>query len=256
MHDYPTVAQVLDLHDQGFNQSQIAREVGLSRSTVKDWLAGKLPRSAHQPSTIGSCGAGAACLRDAPLFHGCYAYTLGMYLGDGCISTGARGVHRLRISLDMKYPEIVFECRTRMKLLCPANEVGIVRMSGGAKGVVVSAYSKHWPCLFPQHGPGPKHDRPIHLESWQLEIVREEPELLLRGLIHSDGCRNINNRGRGSTWTGVRYLFSNRSADIRDLFCSTCDQLGIHWTTPDVYTISVARRSDTARLDEFIGPKR
>jgi hypothetical protein len=86
--------------------------------------------------------------------------------------------------------------------------------------------------------------------------VDEEPELFLRGLIQSDGCRNINNRGRGSTWTGVRYLFSNRSHDIRRMFCDACDRIGVHWTQPDSYTISVARRADTARLDEFIGPKR
>lgn len=93
-------------------------------------------------------------------------------------------------------------------------------------------------------------------QSLRVAIVDEEPEQLLRGLVQSDGCRNINNRGKGSTWRGVRYLFSNRSDDIRRLFCDACDRLGIHWTQPDMYTISVARRADTARFDEFIGPKR
>jgi hypothetical protein len=27
----------------------------------------------------------------------------------------------------------------------------------------VASYSKHWICLFPQHGPGRKHDRRIEL---------------------------------------------------------------------------------------------
>jgi hypothetical protein len=35
----------------------------------------------------------------------------------------------------------------------------------------VSAYSKHWPCLFPQHGPGRKHERKIELTVWQQELV-------------------------------------------------------------------------------------
>ena len=35
----------------------------------------------------------------------------------------------------------------------------------------VSAYSKHWPCLFPQHGPGKKHERKIELTPWQQELV-------------------------------------------------------------------------------------
>lgn len=33
-----------------------------------------------------------------------YVYLLGLYLGDGCISRGARDVFRLRIALDRKYP--------------------------------------------------------------------------------------------------------------------------------------------------------
>ena len=27
----------------------------------------------------------------------------------------------------------------------------------------VASFSKHWPCLFPQHGPGRKHERKIEL---------------------------------------------------------------------------------------------
>jgi hypothetical protein len=56
-----------------------------------------------------------------------------------------------------------------------------------AKGcVVVNASWKHWPCLFPQHGPGKKHLRTIELVPWQREIAGKEPGRLLRGLIHSD----------------------------------------------------------------------
>lgn len=203
-----------------------------------------------------ACGHGAHCLKDDLWFPTNYAYALGMYLGDGCISELRKGVYSLRIALDAKYPELNFECRSRIEILCPGNRVGVVPMSGGAKGVVIQAYSRHWPCLFPQHGPGMKHTREIRLESWQQRIVDEEPEMFLRGLVHSDGCRSINNRGRGSRWTGVRYTFSNRSDDIRTLFCDACDRLEIHWTRMNMYTISVARRADTARLDGFIGPKR
>ena len=54
------------------------------------------------------------------------------------------------------------------------------------------SYSNAWPCLFPQHGPGKKHLRRIVLTRWQERSVRRAPELLLRGLIHSDGCRFVN----------------------------------------------------------------
>lgn len=63
----------------------------------------------------------------------------------------------------------------------------------------VICWSKHWPCRFPQHGPGKQHERPIVLAEWQREIVETLPEPFVRGLIHSDGCRGMNrvhvNRG-------------------------------------------------------------
>lgn len=75
--------------------------------------------------------------------------------------------------------------------------------------VEVHAYSKSWPCLFPQHGAGKKHERKIELTDWQEELVDLVPALLIRGLIHSDGCRFINT-GRGG-WSAPRYVFTNFS---------------------------------------------
>lgn len=96
------------------------------------------------------------------------------------------------------------------------------RLSARPEGqlVIVSVYSRQLLCLFPQHGPGPKHRRPIRLEPWQQKIVANEPEAFLRGLIHSDGCRFINR----VHINGTTYAYP------RDNFTS-------------------------ARLDEFVGPK-
>ena len=85
------------------------------------------------------------------------------------------------------------------------NKVGRVMCTGC---VSVNAYSQHWPCLFPQHAPGPKHLRPIVLEQWQARIGLElHPRMLLRGLIHSDGYRGMN-RIKGGAYTYPRYMFS------------------------------------------------
>jgi hypothetical protein len=122
--------------------------------------------------------------------------------------------------------------------------------------VVVSVYSKQAVCLFPQHGNGPKHLRTIGLACWQRRLVRERPEDFLRGLIHSDGCRFVNRvRTNGKAYEYPRYNFTNASDDIRGLFTSTCDQLGVEWRQMNQRNISVARRASVARLDEFIGPK-
>lgn len=118
--------------------------------------------------------------------------------------------------------------------------------------VVVLLYSKHWPCLLPQHGPARKHLRPVPLEPWQEVLVKQATREFIRGLIDSDGCRVVaNDRGVRS----IRYHFSNRSDDIRGLFTGALDQLGIPWTRPSRYVIAVYRKAAVARLDEFVGPK-
>jgi hypothetical protein len=115
----------------------------------------------------------------------------------------------------------------------------------------VYSYSRARPCLFPQHGPGKKHLRPIILLDWQEEMIGRAPFVFLRGLIHSDGSRFINT---GNAWRHPRYSFSNLSEDIRLIFTSVCDQVGLRWTTsgPNVY---ITRKMDEERMDRFIGPK-
>jgi hypothetical protein len=120
--------------------------------------------------------------------------------------------------------------------------------------------SKHWLCLFPQHGPGMKHQRVIDLEPWQERIVAEYPGDFARGLFHSDGYRGINRVRRplkdGPRWYEYpRYLFENQSADIHRLCGQALDRLGVAWRFSKPTTISVAQRAAVARLDVFVGPK-
>ena len=239
MHSGRTLRAALALAQLGSNPTEIARQLGIPRRTVADWLAGTLPSTAHPD---------AGCQHDPADLPPDYVYLLGMYLGDGCISTHRRGVHKLRIFLDVKYPGIVASTAAAMRLV-----------KGGSSGVVarprncVEVYSfwKCWPHLFPQHGPGKKHERDIVLADWQQELVDRWPKQLLRGLIQSDGCRFQNT---GTNWSWPRYGFKRVSDDIRDIFCRTCDRLGVHWTQAKA-TIYVSRKADVAILDEFIAPK-
>ncbi len=117
------------------------------------------------------------------------------------------------------------------------------------------------PFAFPQHGPGSKLDRKIELVDWQLELTHAYPEQLIRGLIHSDGCRCTNRfktklpSGRVAEYEYPRYFFTNYSADIRGIFCSHGDLLGIRWTQSNPRNISVSHRVSVALLDTFVGPK-
>lgn len=264
MHGPAVVARALSLRSEGLGPRRIAQLTGVPVSTVRDWVAGALP--SHSRAALPSAGLSPACDRCGHEAHrfddlpAAYLYLLGLYLGDGCISAHPRGVYRLRIFLDLRYPGIVNECGAAMAEVRPGNRVHRLLRTSNYSGcpdpsnVEISSFSKSWPCLFPQHGPGKKHQRPISLTGWQRELVTRTPQLLVRGLLHSDGCRFINT-GRGG-WSCPRYAFDNLSSDIRGIFCAACDELGLHWTESRPTTIYVSRRDDVARVDEFVGPKR
>jgi hypothetical protein len=228
----------------GINDCAIAGQIAVPRTTVRDWRCRPQIRS-RLPGGPG-CGVD----HDFPALPAApYCYVLGLYLGDGCISRNRRVWH-LRITLDKNYPGIIDRCRAAIDVLMPGQRASIHPQQKGC--VVVSLYSKHWPCLLPQHGPGRKHLRPIRLEPWQEVLVKQATKEFIRGLIDSDGCRVVaNDRGVRS----VRYHFSNRSDDIRGLFCAALEALGIPWTRPSQYVIVVYRKAAVARLDEFVGPK-
>ncbi len=157
--------------------------------------------------------------------------------------------------LDCAYPGIAEECRAAMGSVLPGQPTLVQRKQQNC--LAISMYSKQWPCLFPQHGPGRKHERPIVLAPWQQRIVEEQTDALLRGLIHSDGWRGTNRVVvRGKAYAYGRYEFSNRSEDIKRIFCDACDRLGVAWRVMNRSSISVARRESVARLDEVVGHKR
>jgi hypothetical protein len=248
-HPIGIVTRSLELAAEGNNATEVARLLDVPRATVRDWMHGRIPRRTRVRA-LGGCEV-CGDLHDFGALRHEYAYLLGMYLGDGCLSAHRRDVFKLRISLDARYPEIVDECRHAIRAVMPRSRVNRVDRRTWFE---LYSYSKGWPCLFPQHGPGKKHERPIVLNSWQCALVAERPDLLLRGLLHSDGCR-FQNTGRGG-WSHPRYAFSNASSGIRTLFCAACALLGLRWTTSGARTIYVSRKDDVALLDLFVGPKR
>jgi hypothetical protein len=256
MRSIEEVRRVLALVEEGFNDCEVSRETGIPRATVRTWRAGGIPhiaRSAHEGS-CRVCGHPAHDHEDLSTPE--YAYLLGLYLGDGTITTHRRGVHRLGITLDRKYPGIVQECASAMAAVMPSSKVGIQHY-GHMNADFVNSYSRAWPCLLPQHGAGRKHLRLIELTTWQWEIVEIDPRPLLRGLIHSDGCRHLNTiRHPKKTYRYSRYEFANESEDIKRIFCCALDLIDIEWRVMNAKTISIARRDSVAKLDEFIGPKR
>jgi len=247
---------VLELLRAGRNDCEIARETGIPRSTVRQWRKGQTPDFDRRYTYKGPDGrprrACVVCAGDPlTLPQASYTYLLGLYLGDGCLTACPRDVFKLRIACAERYPELIRQCELAIAQVLP-NKVGKTRKTN-ERCVEVYAFSKNWPCLFPQHGPGRKHERRIELVAWQQELVDRDPRPLLRGLLHSDGCRVLN-WVNGTAYP--RYHFSNVSADIRGIFGRACDQLGIEWRANNRWSLSVARRGSVALLDEFVGPKR
>ncbi|MEV6697572.1 transcriptional regulator [Streptomyces sp. NPDC051453] len=252
MYDMGTRKRALALVAQGHSLNSASKETRVSRAAIRSWQVDVEPRN-RSGLPCPRCG-------DTPGLTGdqaAYSYLLGLYLGDGCINEHRRGVHFLRIVMDNAWPGLIDACEAAMRSVRPDNSVCRVKKQGC---IAVTTTSKHWPCLFPQHGPGKKHDRKIVLESWQQEIVDAHPWELIRGLIHSDGCRIINwtekvIAGELKRYEYPRYFFTNLSGDIITLFTDTLDSVGVEWQQANHRNISIARKASVALMDTHVGPK-
>jgi hypothetical protein len=228
---------------------------GVAVKTIRRWRRlyqrRGLPRGqAHLAPPCPRCDG--ADLRGAE-----YSELLGWYLGDGHIASARRGVFTLSVINDRAYPSDNARLVVLMRTVKPGGRPHQRAVPGA---VITTVGWKHWPCLFPQHGPGRKHERLIHLEPWQERIVAAHPAAFLRGLFHSDGSRSRNwtqkiIAGQLKRYDYPRWQFTNNSGDIRALCCWALDLLDIPWRQSNWKTISVSRREGVARLDELIGLK-
>jgi hypothetical protein len=258
MYPRATVDTALRLSEVGILDQENARICDVSVAAIRHWRGGRRrgPRGGPRSAATDRRAACPRC-HGRELDEAAYAYLLGLYLGDGHITRGRRDVFALWIACCDDWPGLMAAARRAMSDVMPTSSVFCVHYQGCT---MVKSASKHWPCLFPQHGPGRKHTRRIELEQWQDVIVGKYPGEFARGLFHSDGWRGVNRvRGRlaaGDRWYEYpRYLFENHSKDILRLCGEILDQLGVAWRFSRPTTISVARREAVARLDEFVGPK-
>ncbi|MCX5396402.1 transcriptional regulator [Streptomyces sp. NBC_00102] len=257
MYDLGTRKHALTLVAQGRSLNSVSRLTGVSRSAIRSWQTRLEPLEPARAEPCPRCASAPTAVEPTAA----YAYLLGLYLGDGCISAAPRGVYALRIACADAWPGLIDACAEAVRQVRPTNKVMRVRATGCQ---YVTSYSKHWPCLFPQHGPGKKHERRIVLDPWQREIIAARPWEFVRGLVHSDGCRATNWTTRTvgglvKRYEYPRYWFTNVSDDIRRLYTDTLDTLGVEWTHCDRagrrYNVSVARRASVALMDAHVGPK-
>jgi hypothetical protein len=255
MHPAEVKARALALIEQGINDCEISRRTGIPRSTVRDWRRPTYVPKAPLEACL-RCWQPTRRIRFAPAD---YAELLGLYLGDGCISAAGR-TWRLRIALDARYPKIITDATGLLERSFPENNVGRVQAHGGTM-FFVSVYSRHLPCVLPQHGDGRKHERTIRLEDWQQKILAEAPWPFIRGCIRTDGCAFINrtNVHRDKPYEYLSYQFSNMSTDIVELFLDACHRVGVFTRTNrnprGLWCVRINRRASVGLMREHVGLK-
>ena len=253
MHPQATVDRARALSAEGLCDREVAQITGISLRTVRNWRTEKRRVPGADRRRKRSCPR----CDGVPLDETAYAYLLGLYLGDGCLTRQRKDVYLLSVACCDAWPGLITAAKDATRQVMPSCAVFSREYRGMTEAM---STSKHWPCLFPQHGPGMKHTRKIELAEWQQVIVDRRPGDFARGLFHSDGYRGMNRVRRvladGEHWYEYpRYLFSNKSKDILGLCGAALDRLEVEWrfARPDV--ISVAKKEAVALLDAFVGPK-
>jgi hypothetical protein len=199
VHEPQIREEALRLSAAGLNDCEVGRRLGIPRSTVRDW---RRPRHFAHLLTCPRCGDRLRPLAfsdpDYAELPGCIWGTATSASSRGRRACGSRSTRAIRASSTTPRPCSAAASRT----------IGSGAWFDDGGVVVVHVYCGHLACVFPQHGPGKKHERRILLEDWQRTIVDAEPWSFLRGCIRSDGCVFVNRTGR---YEYVSYGFANHS---------------------------------------------
>jgi hypothetical protein len=232
------VAQVKSLYEKGVSKRAIAKETGIPRGTVYSIInrgfETKFKTPSYNPHDYIT-----------PDKYKHYAYALGCYLGDGCISKHPR-TYVIRIATNSNDVDIISRQQRVLEFLFP-NPVNVCKRECNC--VDIKMYGSYLPTVFPQHGTGLKHKRKIKLEDWQLDICDKHPEFLFAGLVDTDGCRYIHTQKK---YQWPTYQFTNMSEDIKDIFEKCCKLLGIKYSRTNHKNMYMRSAKNVQYIDNLL----
>ena len=245
------VGNILRLCRSGLSTHEVARRTGVSQGTVARWARGEVPQRPLHGRGCRDCGGGGPRLASAVD----YAYVLGLYLGDGCLSHQGTSVC-LRVAFDAAYPSLITEACRAIGEVIPGQRSSLYKRPQQAC-IVAERLQPPLGVPVPSARTGPQ-TQATH-RARRLATAHREPAH--RPLSPwPDPLRWMARRNRvhvkGRDYVYPRYQFSNRSDDIRKIFTDACDHLGVAWRPWGRWHISIARRDAVALLDGHVGPKR
>jgi len=240
---------VLLLKNDGLNDCEIARITSIPRRTIQGWI--KTPPKIFTDNIINNRYYYNNELKEQIIndinLKKIYSYILGLYLGDGCIDILSRTL-RLRIFLDAKYVHLNNYVEEMLKIFFYKSK--ITRYNHGDNCICFAVNCKELKNIFPQMGPGRKHNREIKLSQWQTQNIMHSE--LLMGLFHSDGCFYVSD-------DRDNYNFSNRSVDIHNIFQNSCTYFNVKYTVSryqgEIKSTNINKRKDVVKLYYLIGSK-
>lgn len=134
-------------------------------------------------------------------------------MGDGNLSNSNGRAIRLRISCDVKYPELIKRITKALNIVLPKNKVSLVYRKGNC--IDISCYSNVFGVVLPwSYINGPKYTQNIRIPSW-IMADQEFSILCLKGLIESDGSIYMDR-----TYQAVNFRTVNKSLaiDVQSIF--------------------------------------
>ncbi len=166
------------------------------------------------------------------------AYITGIAIGDGNLSNPNKRATRLRITCDLKYPQLIQKIQKAIQTILPKNKISLVSRKGNC--VDLSCYSNHWEQALGWYaGKGSKSDQQISIPSW-IKKNRDYKIRCLEGLIETDG----------TIYTDRGYKMVSFTTVIPGLAKEVYDIIKVIGFSPHIYKIKrkVAQHKQAYRI--------